>query len=430
MRRIIVLTLIVAVVAGCDGGGDTTTTATTIAATAGETTTIASVATTGPSSTSTATTEVTTTADTTTTSIAAGPVTEHPNLPSAQGAHLVDWGAVGPDWALVLYDAMDVAAASPGPVVLYLVSPSGDRFEVAAWPDDGPYAILDWAGSADAALVQHNGGTAAIVDLRTGIETATIAVSAPSNDRPLTFTEPTGTNVVALVDDGTNQRVERRSRSGAVLATLGEQPTPVDARAGLDWLYGYDGTFALIKADGGIAYVENDGTFVRDVWTPMAHICRPVRWWDAGTFVAACTGDGPAFPHDFYHQVWLLETDGTAGVPLTTIPAGPLDVVDFGHTDAWEIPGRVFAQWWGDCGTAAVHLVAPDGSFTTAVGANSRYLEIDDGGMVIQRWAACDMSEGELLRVDLDGTVTATLVPRVGDAWGVRDAATLAAVYP
>ena len=97
----------------------------------------------------------------------------------------------------------------------------------------------------------------------------TVALPFDYYGPPAAFTSPTGKNVVVLTDDGTTQRVERRTRSGAVLAVLREQTSPSDVRRSLEWLYGYDGTFALIKTAGGIEFVENDGTFVRDLWTPM-----------------------------------------------------------------------------------------------------------------------------------------------------------------
>ncbi len=437
MRRLMVLFVLGVLLVACSGSADEPATSTdpgsTPASSSSTATSVAPASTTTVPTTTTAettTTGATTTSapTTTTTTVAERPVTEHPNLPSALGGHLVDWDAVGPGWFLVLYDTMDMVAATPGPTVLYLVSPSGDRYEVATWAS-GPYDILDWAGTGDAAMVLHNGGVAAIVDLRTGVETSTIALPPDWYSDPASFTSPTGMNVVVLTDDGTTQRVERRDRSGAVLAVLGEQASPSDVRDSLGWLYGYDGTFALIRHAGGIEYVANDGTFVRDLWTPMAHRCSPVRWWDADTFVAACIGEGPAFPDD-YSQVWLLETDGTAGSPLTTIPPGPIAVVDFGHSDAWEVPGHTIAQWWGDCGSAGVREVAADGSVTSPFLANGRFLEIDGSEMVLQQWAACDMSEGLVVRVDFSGAETAELVPRIGDSWGVRDAESLAAMYP
>ncbi|NHZ70063.1 MAG: hypothetical protein GWP18_00300, partial [Proteobacteria bacterium] len=236
-----------------------------------------------PSTTTLATTTTapTTTAPMTTTTVAVRSVTEHANLPSAQGGHLVDWNLVGPRWTLVLYEARDVVTMTAAPTVLYLVDPDGTRYEVASWPSGGPYEILDWAGSGDTAMLNRSGTEAVIVDLHTGVETGTVPLPFDYYGPPAAFTSPTGKNVVVLTDDGAIQRVERHTRSGTVLAVLGEQTTPSDVRRSLEWLYGYDGAFALVKHSGRIELVENDGTFVRGLWTPMGRTCAPVRWWTA-----------------------------------------------------------------------------------------------------------------------------------------------------
>ncbi|MGB5532026.1 MAG: hypothetical protein WBN71_02870 [Acidimicrobiia bacterium] len=420
---------------GCTGSTDDSTTvpSSTTSTEVTTATTSTTTSTTLGSSTTSAPTSTTTVPSPTTappTTGAIRPVTVHPNLPAAVGGHLVDWDAVGPGWILALYDASDIATAVTHPTVLYVIDPAGTLYEVASWAS-GPYEIADWSGTGDAAILLTNGSDAVIVDLRTGTEVATMALPLGPYGPPVSFTEPTGTNVVVLTDDGTTQRVERRNRSGSVLAILGEQPAPTDARDGLEWLYGDDGTFALIKHAGGIELVSNDGSFVRDLWTPMAHLCTPKRWWSSGSFVAACVGEGPAFPHDWYHQVWILNTDGTAGVPLTEIPAGVVPVVDMGYFDAWQIPSHTYAQWIGDCGAAHIGTVAPDGSVTAIGGAENRRLVSVDGSQITALGSLqCDSSEARLFSTDLSGVETGVLIPRIGDAWGVRSAATLTTVYP
>ena len=441
MRRIAIL-----LIAGCLlvlGCGDTADDSTTVPSSTTSIEVTTSTTSTSPSTTlgssttsvpaSTTTTASSTTALSTTTpptTVAPLPVTVDPNLPAAVGGHLVDWDAVGPGWILALYDASDIVAAVTHPTVLYLIDPGGTLYEVGSWPS-GPYEIADWAGTGDAALLPINGSNAVVVDLRTGTEIATVALPPGPYGLPVSFTAPTGTNVVVLTDDGTTQRVERRNRSGSVLALLGEQPTPTTARDGLEWLYGHDGTFAIIKHAGGIELVSNDGTFIRDVWTPMAHTRTPKRWWSNDSFVAACVGEGPAFPHNWYHQVWILKTDGTAGVPLTEIPAGAIPVVDMGYFDGWQIPSQTYAQWIGDCGTAGIGTVAPDGSVTMIGGGeNQRLVSVDGSQITVLGSLQCDSSEARLIATDLRGVETGVLTPRIGDAWGVRSAATLSTVYP
>ncbi|MCL1598789.1 MAG: hypothetical protein M3094_06375 [Actinomycetia bacterium] len=422
-------------VGACTGTTDDSAAPTATSSTAPSTTTttfdVTTSAVTEPPSLTTTLATTTTAPPVTTTTIAVWPVTEHPNLPSAQGRHLVDWNLVGPRWTLALYDAQSVTTMTAGPTILYLVDPDGTRYEVASWPMGGPYAIAGWAGTGDTALVLRADNQAAIVDLRTGIETGTVPLPTDYYASPITFTLPTGRNLVVLTDDGTTQRVERHTRSGTVLAVLGEQTTPSDVRRSLEWLYGYDGTFALVKHSGGIELVENDGTFVRGLWTPMGRTCAPVRWWTADSFLASCLGDGSAFGHDFYSQLWILETDGTAGDMLTAFPPGSVPFVDFGFIDAWRLPSQTILQWSGDCGAANVQELAADGSASPLGGTSShRFVEADASGMTILAWQACDGSEGRLYRADLSGHEVLELVPRVGDAWGVADAASLAVVFP
>jgi len=445
MRRLFILIIAGGLLAaGCGGSSDTSTTVAvsstdTVATTVlPASTTMAPETTASPASTTVATTLPSTTAPSSTaaptTTAASRPVTIHPGLPSAVSGDLVDWDAVGPGWTLVLYDATDIDTWADAPSVLYLVDPDGTRYEVAAWTTPPyPYGLADWAGTGDAALVRLAGPAAVIVDLRTGVATDTVALPPLNPDAQLAFTRPTGRNIVIMFDDGTTQRIERRSRSGSVLAVLAEQPTPSEWIEGLSWLYGHDGTFALVKDGGGIAYVENDGTFVRDLWVPMAHVCIPVRWWTADSFLARCIGQGAAFPHSYYNQLWILETDGTAGIPLNAIPPGSIPVVDYGLMDAWPTPTRILAQWVGDCSTGAIEQIAADGTFTPVAGpasGNHWLVSINGDRMVASLTYACDMSEGSLIETDLDGTLIRELVPRTGNAFGVNGVATLDTVYP
>jgi len=439
MRRVAAVFVVWGVVlAGCAGYSGESTTAESPSSTDQATTTLGD-ATTAVTVPSTTTAAASTTAPATTTASAARPVTVDPNLPDAESGDLVDWDAVGPGWTLALYDATDLGTWDPAPTVLYLVDPSGTRYEVGSWPTF-PYPdwIVDWAGTGDTALLPSilppsEDRVALIVDLRTGAVTGSITLPDDSYARPVSFTTPTGRNLVVLADDGVTQRVERRDRSGSLLAVLSEQSVPADAGDGLGWLYGFDGTFALVKHSGGIDYVDNDGTFVRSLWTPMAHRCWPARWWTADSFLARCTGEGPAFPHEYYSQLWILKTDGTAGTPLNEIPSDPILNVDFGLVNAWPTATGTLAQSSGDCGAGTIDEIAADGSFSSiGVGGtgNDSLISVEGDHMVVLESNECDGADARLIETDLSGAVIRELVPRIGNAWGVRDAATLSTVYP
>lgn len=386
----------------------------------------------------------TTAPPTTTTTLPAAPVHSGPTIPAALSRSAVPWGDVGPGWHLVLYDSsrFDGAVVEEGPTLLYVADPDGTLYEIAAW--DGfpkPWTILDWRPDGTEALVRLGGGPAGPdrierIELTTGTADTLHEITpaeAGTFSRLAGYTRPTGANHVVFRNDGTTERVERRNPDGVLLAMLWEQP----AVAGPDaptWLYGFDGTTAVIGHEAGMALVANDGTPIRDLWVPMGRICTPVRWWTATRLLASCRGLGPAFPHDYYHQLWLLEIDGTAGTPLDSIPAAEIPVVDFGHVDAWATTAGVRLQWRGDCGAAAVRSLAADGSAVAMaasfVAQGYEMVEVADGRLTILGWADCGGDGGELLSTDVDLGDTVVLIPRLAGVPGVVDAAGLAEVYP
>jgi len=89
----------------------------------------------------------------------------------------------------------------------------------------------------------------------------------------------------------------------------------------LDWLYGEEGTEIIIGGDSRTR-VANDGTVLNEMWTPPGELCRPVRWWDSEQVLAACHGDVPSLPHEFYSVLWAIPRSGGVGEPIIEIPKG------------------------------------------------------------------------------------------------------------
>lgn len=415
-----------------------------------------------PSGDSTTTTGrvTTTTGATTTTSTSTVPVTVDSHLPTALGSGEIPWGTVGEGWYLALYDSSKAAPTGPsevreGPVVLYLVGPDGTRYEAASWaPDDRPWSIGDVRPDGTAAIVIGNGATFddtkwVLVDLPTGamqtVHTATFPETTYGWGPYVKLTRPSGTNLVVYRSDGVDEWLERRSPGGSVLATLYRQPY-VDAFGSLRWMYGYDGTSLLVTHHGGIAHVANDGAPIGELWVPSDHRCEPVRWWDSDTFLATCYGLGPASapideygnPHTYYGQLWLLETDGSAGTALTALPTEPVFVGDFGHHDAWPAGPTTFVSWTGDCGASAAQVLRADGT-TDAIAISMppeiivdgwSMVDVVDGRMAVYAWQGCGAEVGVLMAADLQGSVTRDLVPVIGDARGVISVRGLAEPYP
>jgi TolB protein len=399
-----------------------------------------------------------TTAPSTTTDRPGGDVLVDPYLPVASSRSEVPWSEVGPGWHVVLYDSskadpMSEAEVRDGSAVLYLVDPSGGLYEVGAW-GLGTYPTLVDATAASA-LIVRTGATVddtsyEVVDLVSGTVSKVYELGWPETSYINTWpaaalTRPTGANAVVIRSDGSNEWLERRSPDGSVLATVYTQPLAEGSRS-LAWLYAPDGMSLVVGHSGGLAAVANDGMTLDELWAPQDTWCRPVRWWDADTFLAACYGEGPESapadeygdPATWYGRLWLLETDGSAGFPLTEFPPDPPIVVDFGYHDAWPTASDTYLQWSGDCGASKVATLAADGtgSFLEValpadlIADGVSMVDIVDGRIAIYGWQGCDGWVGSLFTVDLDGGSLDMLIPVIGDARGVIGVIGLADVYP
>ncbi len=445
MRRItLAIALILLLVACGDGEGTSTTgeeTSSTAEATTTEarsttevTTTTEAASTTEATATTEAETTTTEAATTTTTEVTTttDPVTVDPGLPSAESRSLIPWSDVGTGWHVALYDASDVDPITDGPVVLYLVSPDGTRYEAASWaPDDRPWELHDVRPDGTAAIVVGMDPVShdtvwELVNLTSGskqvVHTAGFPENTYSRGPEVKFTRPTGTNLVVYRSDGTDEWIERHSTSGTTLATVYTQDR-IDGESLLS-LYGQSGVTILVKHHGGIAYIQNDGTLINEVWIPMDHDCDPVKWWDSDTFLAACRGGPASAPHEWYHQLWLLETDGTAGSALTSIPTGSVDVVDFGYVSAYQAGSDTLLQWAGDCSAGAAFVLQPDGSGVLLSmpwfsGEGYRITDVVSGQMGVYSWAACGEEDGALAAASPGGAFLHQLVPLIADTRGV-----------
>jgi hypothetical protein len=427
-RAVLVVAL---AVAACGGAvSDTTTT------TSGVTTTPAAETT-------------TTVPGTTTTTAPPGGVTVDPNLPAALPGGDLDWDAVGPGWSLVLYDASraypeGAGDVRPGPKVFYVVDSAGVRYEVASLPAiDAYHALADAVGTR--AVILGRGATPDevawhLVELGDGSMTLVHELSfADRSDweidllRHVTLARPSGDELLVYRSDGRAEWLERRSLDGSVVAIVFEQPE-TGTRDSLSWLQSGDGEQLVIGHDGGMTLMSGDGSTVRDLGSPDDHRCVPVRWWDAGTVLAACYGseataplDEYGYPHLHYGRMWLIGTDGGPGTPLTSHPEDPIIVVDFGFRDALRLGDATLLQWTGDCGSAAVGVLQPDGSgrFIGPVETPSmwvhgyRMIAAEGGEITVHGWTSCDGHEGALFVIDAAGGFVRDLAPRLGDGRGV-----------
>jgi hypothetical protein len=402
-----------------------------------------------PASSTTAAPTTSTTSPTTT----AAPAV--PELPAAPSREAVPWDEVGPGWYLVLYSSssseMDTGEYLRGPAGLYLVNRDADRYLLASWPgDDAPQMIVDAVGTSvllSGRPSMDDDYQVEWMDLVTGETRAVGTASFP--DRTLSqalfprLVLPAGEAVTVYGFSLATEWLERLSWDGDSLGVLFEQPY-VASPSDLRWLDSPDGGSVVVLHRDGVSLVAPAGETLRDLWAPADTICYPMRWWDADTYLAACYGQAPvAAPlddygnlHTHYGRLWLLETDGSAGTPLTAFPAEPPFVGDYGYRDAWPAGDETLIQWSGDCGAAAISVLQPDGtgvylSVEAPMGVEAaEMVDVIDGVIAVVGWRWCDHWTGSLFTVDLGGHLVRDLFPTPEGTRGVFAVHGLATVYP
>jgi hypothetical protein len=176
-RALLILSVFTLVVASC-GDDDAALFTTTTAPADTVTTSGAPPTTVGPTSTTLAGTPTTATMAPTTTAIPTTtttvPVTTHPGLPAALSRSVIPMDQIDQGWVAAAYSADTINPYTEGPTVLYLVSPAGDRYELASFEAGGPQA--DYVGNISndgthvAVAVYVPGGPSKVVsiDIATG----------------------------------------------------------------------------------------------------------------------------------------------------------------------------------------------------------------------------------------------------------------------
>ena len=422
MRRVLVsLCALTLVVAACGDDDTTIFTTTTTQISAATTATTVAASTTAAAAVPTTTSPAATTVPPPTTTTTTVPVTVHPGFPTALSRSAIPMDDIDQNWVAVIYSADQVSPYSDGPSALYLVSPNGDLYEVAAF-EAGDGEAYDVGGIS-------NDGTHIVVQTSVGFTSGVVSINIATGARSdvgsfesgthIGTTLPTGRDVVVLhtTFSPTVENLDVFRTNGAVFAEIIDAPSTFP---GIEWLYGLDGTYLIVGEASGLNVYNNDGTLDGSLNTPPGY-CAPVKWWDATTILARCVPQTVLDASGFYNVLWLIPTDGSAGQPLTAPPPPGWDVVEFGHADAWRVGGQIVLQWWGDCGARRLETRQSDGTgVAIAVAGGGPWIHAQVGSnLIISSIEGCGDPYGPVSLIGPDGSLVRTLVPQLAGYAGV-----------
>jgi hypothetical protein len=365
-----------------------------------------------------------------------GTVTAGPDLPPAKPLESGLLASAGEGWSLVRYGGtQSVEPSTEGPQILYLVSPDGDVYEVRNLGTGGDLRLADWAPGSSLVLILRgpsqgrNGfGTAEVLDLETGASVGSFTLPPGVGAMSATFTHPTGQNVVVSAARGANGWLKRYSPTGQELANLlsaTDPNLPPDEIINFNptWIYGPDGTFAVVSHNG-LSRVSADGSTTTPIPLPAGTLeCWPTRWWDASHLLVRCDDDLGPNPDDptarrTSSNMWLISMTGQAPERLSSYVSK--DVVDFGITNVWDVAGTRYAQWSGDCGGASFGVLDASGKYTTLT--NSVTAVGHRGATFAAKYSTnCGDPGSELVFVNGSDGSTRMILPRVGHGMGVLE---------
>jgi len=364
-----------------------------------------------------------------------GTVTMDPNLPPAKPLESGLLASAGEGWNLVSYSSDNLNDAHEiGPQILYLVSPDGDVYEARNLGTSGDFRLADWAPGSSRVLLERGAvqageePTLEVLDLETGASVGSFTLPTDEGTTDPTFTRPTGQNVVVSTTLGANGWLRRYSPTGQQLATLlsdTDPNLPPDAIINFHptWIYGQDGTFAVVSYHG-LRRISSDGATTTMIPLPAGTVeCWPTRWWDASRLLARCDDDLGPNPDDptarrTSSNMWLISMTGQAPERLSSYVSK--DVVDFGITNVWDVAGTRYAQWSGDCGGASFGVLDASGKYTTLT--NSVTAVGSRGATFAATYnISCGDPGRELVFVNGSDGSTRMILPRVGHAVGVLE---------
>lgn len=369
-------------------------------------------------------------------SVALGQADPGAELTSAQ----VPWEQVGPGWMLASWNP--VPGRRPGeqvpdgaprsaPSTLYLLDPTGRRYRVGSLPVVGadaakgnpgyPAGLADWSRDGQHALLQEDGSdpstakaqtTFTDIDMTTGVHVTFTVPAAVDGE----YAGPADRSVLL------SPRYPEKSTWRRVDLNGAEQlryPTDLGAAGTFtgSFLPSSDGTQLVASGDKGMVMVGDDGVVGRMLPVPDTITkCRPVRWWTPSVVLADCTD--VASKGD---QLWTVPVDGGEPAALTAPNTGQEESGfgrDLHDADAWQLPGGVYLQSLGACGTVFVSQLTAD-KHTTPVDipllGNSSVGVVGASGdrLIVEGHAGCGPGTSLVAFDPAANTATVLLGPKV-----------------
>ena len=330
----------------------------------------------------------------------------------------VPWAKLGPGWVLAEYSASvsPDSSAKPrlGPVSLYLIDPVGGRYLMYRWASRQGRSLpglIAWSPDGSSALIGQQPeatGYPPIRVLQLTLATGRVTTfHVPWNVYPQAYTYPDGQAMLATSGDQHVKLIRYclTGRRGPVLAS-GED---------LAYAQSPNGTIA-VSASNGVELLNAFGKAIRRLPVPGARAtaggCGPIRWWSAGTVLAACPERG----------LWLVPTDGST--PRQLSPARNGHGVDpYGDAGAWDLPSGLYLQAVGAC--SQVYIVrelrnnqVQSVNIPGTRGNNNRIISSLGTRLLVQAQTGCPGSDS-LLWLDPATRAVQMLLPAPHDVVGV-----------
>jgi hypothetical protein len=188
------------------------------------------------------------------------------------------------------------------------------------------------------------------------------------------------------------------------------------------WIYGQDGTFAVVSHNG-LSRVSADGSTTTPIPLPAGTLeCWPVRWWDGSQLLARCTDDlgpdaaDPGFLRRTSDNMWLISMTGQLPQRLSSYVSK--DGFDYGIDDVWDVAGTRYAWWARTCPGAPFGVLGSSGTVTALT---QDVTAVAHWGTMFEAWynKNCGDPGSELVFVNGSDGSTRMILPRVGDTAGV-----------